>query len=119
VALTWLEANCAAARNVQAEAERCLSVERQGTVDLEEMVMSTDLNGAITSIGDFDGPGVAAGVDFNRSLGKVDRSDFRWFANVEGFVGNYRRRRRRRDPTRCVSHGCHAGRSLSIPESDS
>jgi len=96
--LAWLEANCTTAWNVEAEAKRGLSVECQGTVDLEEMVMSPDLNRAITSICDFDVLGFTASVDFNRSGRKVDRSDSGWFPNLECFVGNHRRRWRRRHP---------------------
>src|ERR671914_770237 len=64
-ALPRLEARCAPTRNVEAEAERGLAVERQGTVDLEEVVMSADLYRPVTGIGDFDLLGFAASVDFN------------------------------------------------------
>src|ERR671918_862264 len=79
VALPRLEAHCAPARNVEAEAERGLAVERQGTVDLEEVVMSADLYRPVTGIGDFDLLGFAASVDFNRSLRQLDHSGQRWF----------------------------------------
>src|SRR5579864_8521194 len=52
-ALAWLEADRGTTRNVEAESERSRPVERQGTVNLEEMVMSADLDRAITSIYDF------------------------------------------------------------------
>ena len=57
------------------ETERCLSVERQGTIDLEEMIVSPNLNRAITGIYDADLLGFASGVDLNRTLRKVDRSN--------------------------------------------
>src|ERR671914_1227464 len=62
VALPRLEAPRAPARNVEAEAERSLAVERQGTIDLEEVVMSADLYRPVTGIGDFDLLGFAVGV---------------------------------------------------------
>jgi len=43
-ALAWLKADRGPTRNVKAEPERSRPVERQGTVNLEEMVMSADLD---------------------------------------------------------------------------
>jgi hypothetical protein len=95
-ALAWLEADCGTTRNVEAESERSRPVERHGTVDLEEMVMSADLDRAITDIYDFDLLGLAPGIDLDRALSEIDCPDSRRLAHVKCFVGDHRCDRRRR-----------------------
>jgi hypothetical protein len=95
-ALAWLEADRGTTRNVEAESERSRPVERQGTVNLEEVVMSADLDRTIAGVYDFDLLGFAPGVDLDRVFAEIDCSDSRRFAYVECFVGDHRRDRRRR-----------------------
>src|SRR5579863_9417695 len=78
-----LEADGGAGGNVQPEAAGGGTVEAQGVVGLEEMVVRTDLDRAVAGVGDVERDGRQAGVAVEG--GRVGRRDD--FAGDHGFSG--------------------------------
>jgi hypothetical protein len=70
--LPWFKANSGASGNIQSHAARCVTVKIKGGVCFGKMVMTADLHGAITSVGDHQGHAIRAFIRVNvPSAGKI------------------------------------------------
>src|SRR5713226_8951892 len=75
--LTGLEAHGRSGGDIQAEAARLFPIEAERIVGLVEMIMRADLDRPVSSIGDLEGDGRAAGVQLDVARAR------------ENFAGNH------------------------------
>ena len=66
---------------------RRFPVKREAPVDLKEMKMGADLNGAVAGVTDFEGDGFAPRIEFN-GIGTKDQAADRRFGLVRSLVGH-------------------------------
>ncbi|QTK80696.1 hypothetical protein AT6N2_C3211 [Agrobacterium tumefaciens] len=73
--LAGLETHCRAGRNIETHAARLVAVEEETRIGLEKMVVAAHLHRPVARIGDFDGHGRLAGIEFDAAL---CGNDFAW-----------------------------------------